>query len=184
MTKSNQELVLLNFYIYLDDACYCFESFIRVRRSRHMLRRGLFVIRRLGRWLFWAHPKLYRWIGRMRGRGDCADGDFDAWIGGYPRSANSFTTAALRLSNPTLRVATHRHIPPLIISAVRAKKPGILLIRQPKDAAVSWTIFWEGRWRLEEALDYYVDFHRALLPFRRELLVAGFDEVTQDVGGC
>jgi hypothetical protein len=116
----------------------------------------------------------------LRRRGDCLGNQFDIWVGGYPRSANSFATAMLKLSNPGLQVATHWHIPAFIINAVRSKRPGILLVRQPKDAVTSWTIFWEGRWSIEEAIDYYVDFHEALLDCRDQLFIASFDEATRD----
>lgn len=139
---------------------------------------GPFPARRLSRRLFWAHPRLYRWLGILRGRGDCAEKGFDLWVGGYPRSANSFVTAALRLANPEVRVATHWHIPTFIINAVRKHKPGIFLVREPTDAALSWAIFWEGRRTIEYTLEYYLDFHRALLPYRDELFIASFDEAT------
>jgi hypothetical protein len=86
--------------------------------------------------------------------------------------------ASFKLSNPALNVVTHWHIPAFVINALRLKKPGILLIRQPLDAALSWAIFWEGRMRVEDALDYYADFHRTLLPHRRKLFVATFAEAT------
>lgn len=117
-------------------------------------------------------------LGILRGRGDCLRHDFDIWVGGYPRSSNSFATAALRLGNPQLRVATHLHIPPFIINAVRANKPGLLIVRPPRDAALSWAIFWEGRITIEQALDYYLDFHQALRPLRQDIFVASFEETT------
>ncbi len=88
--------------------------------------------------------------------------------------------AALKLANPNIPLASHFHLPPFIIRGLQLGKPGILLIRPPIDAAVSWTIYWEGQIRLEDALDYYLDFHHALLPFRAGLFVATFDQVTQD----
>lgn len=116
----------------------------------------------------------------MRGRGDCLGNDYNIWVGGYPRSANTFVTAALRLANPQTCVATHWHIPAFIIRGLRLNKPGILLIREPLDAALSWAIFWHGRVKLEHWLDYYVDFHSALLPYQGQLFVAGFEEATSN----
>ncbi len=88
--------------------------------------------------------------------------------------------AAFKLANPSASVASHFHIPPYIINGLRLKKPGILLIRRPIESVVSWTIFWEGRLKLGHALDYYLDFHRALMPYKSELFVAAFGETTQD----
>ena len=143
-----------------------------------MLRNGTNPVVRAGRFLFWGRPRAYRWLGLARGRGDCLQNDFDVWIGGYPRSSNSFATAALRLGNPQLRVATHWHIPAFIINAVRKQKPGILLLRQPIDAALSWALFWEGNVTVDQALDYYLDFHQTLVPVRPKLFVASFEEIT------
>jgi hypothetical protein len=114
----------------------------------------------------------------VRGRGDCLQTDFDVWVGGYPRSSNSFATAALKLGNPGMKVATHWHIPAFIINAVQRHKPGILMLRHPIDAAVSWTLFWEGRLTIDQALDYYLDFHQALVSLRPQLFVATFEEAT------
>ncbi len=116
-------------------------------------------LRRLGRRLFWSEPAQYRWLGILRGHGDCLQNDWDVWLG--------------------VPFASHFHVPPFIIHGLQLGRPGILLIRPPIDAAVSWTIFWDGQIRLADAPDYYLDFHRALLPFRAELFVATFGQVTQ-----
>lgn len=84
------------------------------------------------------------------------------------------------MANPTLRVVSPRHIPPFIIRCLEIGKPGMLVIRQPKDAVVSWAIYWNGY--LEQCLDYYIDFHRALQPHARELFVASFEVVTTQFG--
>ena len=144
------------------------------------MNKGPFVLRRLGRLLFWRRPALYRYFGLLRGRGDCFDQDFDLWIGGFPRSANTFAVEAFQSANPGVRLASHRHIPAFIIRWLDAGQPGIFLIRQPEEAVLSWTILWRGY--LEETLEYYIDFHRALLPHASRLFIATFDMVTNDFG--
>jgi hypothetical protein len=139
-----------------------------------------FLIRRLGRTLLWPNPALYRWIGRARGRGDCYERDFDLWIDGYPRSANTFAVESFRLANPNARILSHRHIPSFIIHSLAIKKPGIFLIRKPQDAVVSWTIFWNTD--PGHCLDYYIDFHQPLLPYASQLFVASFEHVTTRFG--
>ncbi len=141
---------------------------------------GPFLMRRLGRRLFWRWPALYRHFGLVRGRGDCFEQDFDLWLGGFPRSANTFACEAFQIANPGARLASHRHVPPFIIRWLDAGRPGIFLIREPEDAVISWTILWGGH--LEESLNYYLDFHRALLPHVSRLLVATFEMVTADFG--
>jgi hypothetical protein len=142
------------------------------------MNKGPLWIRRIGRRLIWPHPNAYRLIHRMRRRCDWSIIDFDLWIDGYPRSANTFTLKLFQLANPGARLRPHTHLPPPIIQNVRDKKPGIFLLRKPRDAAISWAIFW--RIRLEPCLDYYIDFHRALLTSAPELFVAPFELVTKD----
>lgn len=144
------------------------------------MNKGPFVLRTWGRRLLWGRPTLYRHLGLARGRGDCFDEEFDLWIDGFPRSANTFTSEAFRLANPAARLIDHRHLPPFLVRWVRTERPGIFLIRKPDDAVISWAIVWGGY--LEESLDYYIDFHRALLPYVSRLFVATFDMVTEDLG--
>jgi hypothetical protein len=133
---------------------------------------------RITRTLTWREPLLYLPFGLLRGRGNVLRGDYDVWVEGYPRSGNTFCTATLQVANPGLRLASHKHLPAYVIQAHRRRKPGVLLIREPADAAVSWAIF-TGH-ALEDCLDYYVDFHAALLDRRRELEVVEFAELTAD----
>ena len=133
-------------------------------------------LRRIGRKLFWSSPALYRQFGLLRNRGDCFANDFDLWIDGYPRSANTFAVEAFTLANPTARIRSHRHIPTFIIQALKLRKPGIFLLRRPEDAAISWAIFWDDR--LDRCLDYYIDFHKVLGRYAPQLFIATFEEVT------
>ena len=137
---------------------------------------------RAGRVVCWRRPLLYRFFGLLRGRGDCLSGDYEAWIGGYPRSANTFSAAAFRLANPAVRLATHFHIPPFVINAIRLKRPGIFLVRPPEDTVASWTIYWKGKVKSEDCLNHYLDFHRIMAPYISSLFVAPFEVVTRDFG--
>jgi hypothetical protein len=88
---------------------------------------------------------------------------------------------AFQMANPHLRIRSHRHIPPFIINSVERQKPGLFLIRKPEDAAISWAIYWNSP--VEPCLDYYIDFHRILLPYASKMYVASFEEVTTDFDG-
>ena len=131
--------------------------------------------------LFWPYPLFYRPFGRLRNRGDCRKGDFDFWIDGYPRSANTFAVRAFQMANPNVRIRSHMHIPPFIINSVQLGKPGLFLIRKPEDAIMSWAIYWNSP--VEPCLDYYIDFHRTLLPYASKLFLASFEAVTSDFEG-
>jgi hypothetical protein len=123
---------------------------------------------------------MYRSFGVLRERGDCLEKDYEVWFGGYPRSANTFSIASFHLANPNVRIARHWHIPTFIINAVRLGKPGILHMRRPEDSVISWTIFWRGQHELADSLDYYIDFHRALLPYREKIFVAVFEQIIHE----
>ncbi len=123
---------------------------------------------------------MYRSFGVLRERGDCLEKDYEVWFGGYPRSANTFSIASFHLANPNVRIARHWHIPTFIINAVRLGKPGILHMRRPEDSVISWTIFWRGQHELADSLDYYIDFHRALLPYREKIFVAVFERIIHE----
>lgn len=81
------------------------------------------------------------------------------------------------MANPVVRVRTHCHLPPYIIHALDAGKPGMFLIRKPEDAIVSWAIICDGNLKL--ALDYYIDFHRVMKPHLPRLHVVTFDQVAR-----
>lgn len=136
------------------------------------------ILLRIGRRLTWWSPTLYRPIGRLRGREHYQLKNYDAWVGGFPRSSNTFTAKALARHVPELRVVSHVHLPPPIIQAVREGKPGLFVIRNPADAVVSWVQY--SHFSLAHCLHYYCDFHRALRPYADRLLVARFEETTGD----
>lgn len=137
---------------------------------------SLNFLHRLGRHLAWSSPTLYRPVGICRERGDCKDTNYDLWIEGFPRSANTFAVKSFQAANPSAKIRSHHHIPAFVIQSLRDRKPGMLLVRKPEDAVLSWAIFWHER--IGGCLDYYIDFHRALLPRRDDLFVVGFEEVT------
>lgn len=142
------------------------------------VRRSRLIVERLGRACLWHDPAFYRWIGRLRGHGDCLNLDFDLWIDGFPGSAGNLAAAAFQQANPAVRLAQRRHLPPFILNAVYNFKPGMLLISRPEDAIVSGAII--SNTSLSECLDYYNDFHRLLLPNAPWLFMVTIEElVTQ-----
>src|SRR6185312_9479937 len=114
------------------------------------------LAKRMGRACFWRDPGLYRWLGKVRGRGDCQKVDFDMWIDGFPGSASALAAEGFQEANTESRIATPRHLPPFILNALYNFKPGMLLMGQPTDMVVSWAIV--SNRSLAECLDYYNDF--------------------------
>jgi hypothetical protein len=140
-----------------------------------------FFVRWLGRRLCWQSPLVYWAVGRLRRGRSCFERDFDLWIDGYPRSANTFCAQMFQLANPAARIRSHCHIPPFIIQALAYGKPGILLVRKPVDAACSWAI--HQNCDLEPCLDYYIDFHHALRRHIPSLFIVSFEHTTSNFPG-
>lgn len=137
-------------------------------------------LNRAARRLLWPHPAIYYPVGIVRRRGNVLARDVSFYISGYPRSGNSFARAAFSSVNPGVALRSHRHIPPFVLYTVHCGIPGMLLIRDPVDAAVSWAI--HENQSIEEALAYWNDFHLTLMPYRSRLFVVTFEDVTTDFG--
>jgi hypothetical protein len=104
-------------------------------------------------------------------------------IDGFWRSANTFALAGFVLAQPRpVIVAHHMHAPSQFIAAARAHVPAILTIREPTAAAVSLVIM-EPMLSLGQVLRVYIRFHRSLLPYIDDLVVATFPQITSDLGG-
>ncbi len=138
------------------------------------------LLNRSARRLLWPRPALYFPFGIIRGRGNVFSNAAEVYISGYPRCGNTFARTAFISANPGARLQSHRHIPTFDIQAIKRGLPGLVLIRNPLDAAVSWAI--HENQTLEEALAYWNDFYETLLPFRPRLFLARFEEVTTDFG--
>ena len=132
---------------------------------------------RIGRACLWPHPHLYRPIGALRKR-PAVPKDIDLWVAGFPRSGNTFLWKYLELAFPTKKVAGHLHLPPMVIAQLERGSSGILVLRTPRDAVISWSIFLNVP--LAYAIDYYIDFHRILARYRTKMFVARFEDVTRD----
>ena len=75
-------------------------------------------------------------------------------------------------------VQYHIHLPGNIIRCIRSRKPGFMVLREPKDAAISWAIY--NAWPLRRALEDYIDHHLFLEPFNSELTIAPFEWFTAE----
>lgn len=137
-------------------------------------------VKRMARRVVWPRPGWYCLFGILRNRGNIFRADYQLYISGYPRSGNTFAVKAFGLVNPNVRVRSHKHIPSFIVHSARQNAPGMVLIRNPIDAAISWSIFMNEP--LQETLAYYSDFHSVLLPYRDALFFVPFGAVIEDFG--
>lgn len=102
-------------------------------------------------------------------------------IEGYPRSANSFVVSTFqKMQQSSLMIAHHRHVPAQVIQASRLKIPCLVLIREPKDAILSYCIF-EEKISIKQAIDFYIAFYSAIEPYKNSFVAASFDEVINDL---
>jgi hypothetical protein len=129
----------------------------------------------------WKYPSIYRLIGILRRGSDVNDLEYDVTVEGYPRSANTFMAQLLRLTQPHLKVRSHRHIPPHVAAAVQAGLPVLFLIRKPEDCISSYSILMHTK--AKDQLFYYMAYHRALLSYRDRMFIADFASVTSDPKG-
>jgi len=112
----------------------------------------------------------------------CVTRKTDIVIEGYWRCGNHFATYAFMVAQPhELKVAHHFHAPAQLILAARWNIPAILLIREPREAVLSSTIYmgWEDPAPL---LRFYNIFHSAVLSYKEEVVVSEFGITTSAFG--
>jgi hypothetical protein len=112
-----------------------------------------------------------------------ARGDTAIVIEGFLRSSNTFSVAAFEIANgPELHVGRHLHGAPHVLRAVRMGLPTVVLIREPRDAVLSYLIRRDTLTPHDAVLEY-LDFYRTAWPARNGFVVGLFDRVTHDFGG-
>lgn len=116
-------------------------------------------------------------------------------IEGFPRSANSFSVAAIQSIQPKpLRIASHLHAAAQVIRAADLYIPTLVLIRPPEDAIISlksleleisyrFNIDYPG-WGacLKSYLKAWIKFYSQVLPYKNYYVIGLFDEVIHDFG--
>jgi hypothetical protein len=79
-------------------------------------------------------------------------------------------------------LAHHLHAPAQLIEAVRSHVPAIALIREPEGAILSQAVREPGV-AIADALASFTRFYSCLMPYRADLVVGEFEQVTGDFGG-
>jgi hypothetical protein len=128
----------------------------------------------------------YLWDAAMRLRpaknATLARPDTAIVIEGFLRSGNTFSVAAFQIANgPDLHVGRHLHGAPHVRRAVRLGLPTVVLVRQPRDAVLSYVVR-RHTVTPHDALLEYLDFYRTAWPARDGFVVGLFEQVTQDFG--
>lgn len=104
----------------------------------------------------------------------------DAFIDGFPRTANSYTFYAVKVANPDRVIHGHTHSSDAIRVALSQGTPTLVLIREPRGCVASFVQFVPGL-SPESALEHYRRFYGRLLPLAHRATIATFPEVTSDL---
>jgi hypothetical protein len=129
------------------------------------------------------HPavffSLYRLLRKDRSR--IVTPDTQLVIEGFPRSGNSFARVAfVQAQREKVRIAHGLHVPAQVIRAARWRIPTLVLIREPRDAVLSFTI--RDPISVDQALRYYLSFYETVEKYRDAYVLGLFEEVTGDFG--
>lgn len=91
--------------------------------------------------VLWRNPALYYPLGLLRQGASVFQTRYDLLVEGYPRSGNTYARRMLELTQGSnMHFASHKHVPPFILSGVSRRKPAILLLRKPEDAIASFHV--------------------------------------------
>jgi hypothetical protein len=129
------------------------------------------------------HPAAFYGLHRLAGkdRARVVTPETQLVIEGFPRSANSFARVAFnRAQKGSVRIATGLHVPAQVIRAARWRIPTLVLIRNPKDAVLSFAI--RDPISVGQALKYYLSFYETVEGYGDAYVLGTFGEVTEDFG--
>jgi len=103
-------------------------------------------------------------------------------IEGFPRSANTFAEVAFKIAQPgPVRTADHVHVSAQVTRAVNYGVPVCVLVREPADAVRSLVVKYPHI-RPVDALRGYRRFYDQCLRYTDRMVVATFNQVTNDFG--
>jgi len=123
------------------------------------------------------HPAYLRVARRRHGEAVVSE-ETELVIDGFTRAASTFAVVAFQLAQERpVRVGHHLHAPSQIIRAVRLGVPTLLTVRSPEDTVLSLVIR-EPYVSIAQGLTAYARFHERVLPYRADIVVADFPEVT------
>jgi hypothetical protein len=129
------------------------------------------------------HPAAFYGLYRLarRDRARVVTPDTELVMEGFPRSANSFARVAFnRAQKGKVRIANGLHVPAQVIRAARWRIPTLVLIREPRDAVLSFAI--RDPIPVDQALRYYLSFYETVEGYSGAYVLGTFEEVTGDFG--
>ena len=110
--------------------------------------------------------------------------DTEIVIEGFPRMANTFAHVAFKMAQTRpVKIGHHTHAPAQIVAAVKMGIPTIAIIREPEQAIVSYLVGdFDPELSIEQSLREYISFYKTILPYKKRLIFAPFEEITSDYG--
>ncbi len=129
------------------------------------------------------HPAVFYSLYRLarKDRARVVTPDTQLVMEGFPRSANSFARVAFsRAQSEKVRIAYGLHVPAQVIRAARWRIPTLVLIRNPRDAVLSYAV--RDPLSVDQALRYYLSFYETIEKYRDAYVLGRFEEVTGDFG--
>jgi hypothetical protein len=129
------------------------------------------------------HPAAFYGLYRLAGKDQArvVTPETQLVMEGFPRSANSFARVAFnRAQSEKVRIANGLHVPAQVIRAARWRIPTLVLIRQPKDAVLSFAV--RDPISVDQALRYYLSFYETVEAYSDAYVLGLFEEVTADFG--
>jgi hypothetical protein len=131
------------------------------------------------------HPPLLPWLLRtstQEGEQLTIGADTALVIEGFPRSGNSFASAAFGLvTQYAVPRVSNTHFPAQVRLAVSRALPTLVVIRRAGDAVASLCVAADYL-RPAAGLREWLRFYRYVEPHRNGFVLATFDEVTSDFG--
>ena len=109
-----------------------------------------------------------------------ADSRTQLVIEGFPRSANTYCVFAFQHIQPVkIKIAHHFHVPCQILRGIELNLPILLLIRNPKDVAISHSVYFPNV-SIEQILRQYIDYYDFLYNYQSAYFIAHFEDVIND----
>jgi hypothetical protein len=129
------------------------------------------------------HPTIFYALHRLARKNPAraVKPDTQLVIEGFPRSANTFAVAAFRQAQKQkMRLAHNLHVPAQVIRAARWQIPALVLIRNPRDAVLSFVV--RDSISVDQALKHYISFYETVAEYRDDFVLGPFEEVTSRYG--
>ena len=106
----------------------------------------------------------------------------DLVIEAFPRSGNTFAVQAfLSSQQKPVRLAHHLHAPSQIKRATRYRVPALVILRNPKDAVLSFVIK-EPVVCVADALQSWIRFYKTIAAIHGDFVISRFEDITADFG--